>query len=157
MKIKSNTQKIAISGVFMALYIVLMYFTQNFAFGQYQIRIATSLYAFAGVYPFLILPMGIGNMVSNMIMGGLGIFDIIGGLIVGIVTTSGIYMIKRFNLNDWFIALPIIFGPGLIVPIWLSFILNVPYKILAVSLCTGQVIPSIVGVIMVKEFKKRLK
>ena len=157
MKIKSNTQKIAISGVFMALYIVLMYFTQNFAFGQYQIRIATSLYAFAGVYPFLILPMGIGNMVSNMIMGGLGIFDIIGGLIVGIVTTSGIYMIKRFNLNDWFIALPIIFGSGLIVPIWLSFILNVPYKILAVSLCTGQVIPSIVGVIMVKEFKKRLK
>ena len=157
MKIKSNTQKIAISGVFMALYIVLMYFTQNFAFGQYQIRIATSLYAFAGVYPFLILPMGIGNMVSNMIMGGLGIFDIIGGLIVGIVTTSGIYMIKRFNLNDWFIALPIIFGPGLIVPIWLSFILNVHYKILAVSLCTGQVIPSIVGVIMVKEFKKRLK
>lgn len=157
MKIKSNTQKIAISGVFMALYIVLMYFTQNFAFGQYQIRIATSLYAFAGVYPFLILPMGIGNMVSNMIMGGLGIFDIVGGLIVGIITTSGIYMIKRFNLNDWFIALPIIFGPGLIVPIWLSFILNVPYKILAVSLCTGQVIPSIVGVIMVKEFKKRLK
>lgn len=153
----SYTWKITISGVVMALYIILMYITQGFAFGQYQIRIATSLYALSAIYPFLIIPLGISNLLSNALMGGLGILDMAGGLIVGIITTTAVYIIKRLNLNDLFIALPIIFGPGLIVPIWLSTVLNIPYKLLAISLCIGQIIPGIVGVILVKQLRYKLQ
>lgn len=150
------TKRVAISGVTVGLYVVLMYLTQGFAFGQYQIRIATSFYGLSAIHPFLIVPLAVGNMISNILMGGLGIFDILGGFIVGIVTTSSTYLVKRLKLNDWFIAIPIIFGPGLIVPIWLSIILNIPYGILATSLCIGQIIPGIVGVILVKQLRNRI-
>ncbi len=151
--ISNGTKKIAISGLVIALYVLIMFFTQSFAFGQYQIRVATSLYALSAIYPFLIIPMGLSNLLSNTLMGGLGIFDIMGGMLVGMITSSTVYLIKKSRLNDWFIALPIIFGPGLLVPIWLSFLINVPYKILAVSVTIGQIIPGILGVLIVKQLQ----
>lgn len=152
----SSTRKIAFSSIIIALYIVLMYFTSGFAFGQYQIRIATSLYALSAVYPFLIIPLALANMLSNMLLGGLGILDIVGGFIVGLVTTVAVYLVSKFNLNDIFIGVALVLGPGLVVPIWLSRILNVPYIVLAVSLCIGQIFPAIIGVIIVRQVKKRL-
>jgi uncharacterized membrane protein len=153
----SNINKLTISGIVMALYICLMYFTQGFSFGQYQIRIATSLYSLSGIYPFLIVPLALSNLLSNTLMGGLGIFDIGGGFLVGIVTSGAAYLIKRFNLNDWFMCIPIILGPGLIVPMWLSYLLHVPYMVLAVSLCIGQIFPGILGVIFVKQLRNKIK
>lgn len=152
----SSTRKIAFSSIIIALYIVLMYFTSGFAFGQYQIRIATSLYALSAVYPFLIIPLALANMLSNILLGGLGILDIVGGFIVGLVTTVAVYLVSKFNLNDIFIGVALVLGPGLVVPIWLSRILNVPYIVLAVSLCIGQLFPAIIGVIIVRQVKKRL-
>ncbi|CAK7017733.1 QueT transporter family protein [Tissierella sp.] len=152
----STAKKVAISGVSVGLYVILMHLTQGFAFGQYQIRIATSFYALSAIHPFLIVPLAIGNMISNILMGGLGILDALGGFIVGFVTSGAIYLIKKFKLNDWLMAIPIIFGPGLIVPIWLSVILNIPYKVLAASLCIGQIIPGIVGVILFKQLRNRI-
>ncbi|WP_041721233.1 QueT transporter family protein [Alkaliphilus metalliredigens] len=153
----SSTQKLTISGITMALYVVLMFFTQGFAFGQFQIRIATSLYALSAIYPFLIVPLGLSNLLSNMIMGGLGLPDIVGGFMVGIITTSLIYLIKKYRFNDWFMALPIILGPGLIVPIWLTYLINVPYTLLAFSITIGQIIPGVVGVVLVKQLRDKIK
>lgn len=150
------TQKITISGIIMAVYIVVMYFTQSFAFGAYQIRIATSLYALSALFPFLIVPLGLSNMLSNILMGGLGLPDMVGGLAVGLITSLSIYFIKYYRLNDWFIAIPIILCPGLIVPIWLSVLVKVPYAILAVSVTVGQILPGILGVILVKQLRNRI-
>ena len=91
MQNKISVKKITISGLVIAIYIVIMYLTQSFAFGQYQIRIATSLYAMAAVHPFLIVPLGLANFLSNTLMGGLGLPDMIGGLIAGIITASLCY------------------------------------------------------------------
>lgn len=153
-RFNNNTYKISISGMVIALYVVIMYFTQGFSFGQYQIRIATSLYALTAVFPFLVLPMGISNLLSNTLMGGLGPFDMIGGALVGILTSSIVYLIKKYKFNDWFILIPIVFIPGLLVPIWLSFLLKAPYFALSISLCIGQVIPAFVGVILIKRLRK---
>lgn len=152
----SSVRKIAISGVVMALYIVIMFITQSFAFGQFQVRIATSIYSLSAIYPFLIVPLGLSNLLSNVVMGGLGFFDIVGGGAVGIITAFLVYLIKKFNLNEWLIALPIILVPGLVVPIWLSYILGLPYTALAISLCIGQIVPGIVGVLLVKQLKTKL-
>ena len=64
----STTQKLTLSALVMALYVVVMFFTQSFAFGQYQVRIATAIYAMAGLYPFLILPLALANLLSNLVM-----------------------------------------------------------------------------------------
>lgn len=154
--ISTSLQKLTLSGLVIAMYIVVMYMTQSFAFGQYQIRLATSLYALSAIFPFLIVPMGLSNLLSNLLMGGLGLPDIIGGTIVGITTSSLVYLVRRYRWNDWLIALPIILCPGLLVPIWLSYLIHVPYSILAVSITIGQIIPGVVGVLLVKQLNTKL-
>ena len=150
----SYIQKLTISGMVVALYIVILFFTQNFSFGAYQIRIATSLYALSYLFPFLVFPLGLANLISNMLFGGLGPLDMIGGCLVGIVTTSIIVFIRKKGWNLSFISIPIVLIPGLCVPIWLSYLLHMPYAMLAVSLCIGQIVPAICGPIFVKILQK---
>lgn len=152
----SKTQKMTFSAMVIAIYVVIMFFTQSFAFGAYQIRIATAMYALSYLFPFLVIPLGLSNLLSNMVMGGMGIFDIVGGCIVGIITSGLIVQIRRLNLNKWLMILPIILVPGLGVATWLSYILNMPYSALALSLCIGQITPAICGVILVKALEKVL-
>jgi hypothetical protein len=149
MKKNLNSKTIAVSGMVMAMYVIVMYFTQSFAFGMYQIRIATSLYALCYPLPFLVIPLGIANSLSNL-LGGLGLLDIIGGLIVGLVTGGAVYAIRRFRLPSVLVIPVIILGPGLIVPLWLSPILNIPYLALVISLCAGQVLPGVFGYVLIK-------
>lgn len=152
----SIARKVAISGIFMASYIALMFLTQSFSFGQYQIRIATSLYAFASLFPFLILPSGLANALSNTLMGGLGVADIIGGLVVGLLTSSSIVLIRKFNLPRFLIIFPIILIPGLGVPLYLHILLDLPYWVLASSVLIGQIVPAIIGYLLVLALEKRL-
>ena len=156
MKNMSKTQKMTFSAMVVAIYVVIMFFTQSFAFGAYQIRIATAMYALSYLFPFLVVPLGLANFISNMVMGGMGIFDIVGGCIVGMVTSGLIVQIRRLNLNKWLMILPIILVPGLGVATWLSYLLNMPYIALALSLCIGQITPAICGVILVKALEKVL-
>lgn len=152
----SKTKKLTISAIVIALYVVIMTITQSFSFGAIQIRLATSLYALAYIFPFLVLPLGLSNLLSNMLLGGLSIFDILGGGFVGILTALLVYCVRKYKLNITITILPIIFIPGLIVPIWLSMILNVPYSALATSLCLGQVIPAILGSFLIKVLKDKI-
>lgn len=151
----SKVQKLTISAMVMAIYIVVLYLTQSFSFGAYQIRIATSIYALSYFCPFLVLPLGLANFIANALFGGLGIPDMVGGCLVGIAASGCVVLIRRFKLPKWCIIPVIILIPGLGVPIWLSFCLGIPYTALAVSLCIGQVIPAICGWAVVEVLIKR--
>lgn len=150
----SSVKKLTISGIVIALYVVIMIFTQNISFGQYQVRIATSIYALAGIYPFLILPLGLANLLSNTILGGLGPLDMFGGFLVGILTASSCYLLRKISV--YLIGIPIFLIPTLLVPIWLSYLLQLPYSMLVLSIGVGQIIPSVVGVLIVKYLEKPL-
>lgn len=52
MKRYTQTQKLTIAGICIALYIAVMMCTQTFAFGQYQVRIATAMYGLSAIFPF---------------------------------------------------------------------------------------------------------
>ena len=93
----SNVQKLTLSAMVIALYVTVLACTQSFSFGAYQIRIATSLYALSYLFPFLVFPLGLANFIANMLFGGLGIIDMIGGCLVGILTTALITGIHRFK------------------------------------------------------------
>ena len=152
----SRVQKMTFSAMVMAMYIVILYFTQSFSFGAYQIRIATALYALAYLFPFLVLPLGLANFISNMLFGGFGIIDMLGGCIVGMIAAACIVLMRRKNWNQVLIAVPIVLVPGLGVATYLSYFLSMPYPLMAVNLCIGQLIPSVVGVVMVKALEKVL-
>ena len=150
----NSTKKLAFSGIVMAMYIVIMYITQSFAFGQYQVRIATAIYATAYLFPFLVVPLGLSNLLSNMVMGGLGFFDIVGGGLVGILTAGTCAILGKKKASPWFVVLPITLIPALGVSLWLSGILGIPYWTLAVSLLVGQFISGIAGALLIQSLKK---
>ena len=152
----SKAQKLTLSAMIMALYIVVLYFTQSFSFGAYQIRIATALYALAYLFPFLVLPLGFANFIANFLFGGLGLLDWFGGCFVGIIVTAIIVLIRRKGWSRWLMILPIILVPGLGVPSYLSYLLHVPYSVLATSLCIGQSVPAVCGVVLVNVLQRAL-
>lgn len=152
----SKVQKLTVSAMVMALYVVVLYFTQSFSFGAYQIRIATALYALAYLFPFLVLPLGFANFIANFLFGGLGLLDWFGGCFVGIIVTAIIVLIRRKGWSRWLMILPIILVPGLGVPSYLSYLLHVPYSVLATSLCIGQSIPAVCGVVLVNVLQRAL-
>ena len=152
----SKAQKLTLSAMIMALYIVVLYFTQSFSFGAYQIRIATALYALAYLFPFLVLPLGFANFIANFLFGGLGLLDWFGGCFVGIIVTAIIVLIRRKGWSRWLMILPIILVPGLGVSSYLSYLLHVPYSVLATSLCIGQSVPAVCGVVLVNVLQRAL-
>ena len=152
----SKVQKLTVSAMVMALYVVVLYFTQSFSFGAYQIRIATALYALAYLFPFLVLPLGFANFIANFLFGGLGLLDWFGGCFVGIIVTAIIVLIRRKGWSRCLMILPIILVPGLGVPSYLSYLLHVPYSVLATSLCIGQSVPAVCGVVLVNVLQRAL-
>lgn len=153
----THTKKLTISALFIALYLVLMYFNQAFAYGPMQVRLATALYGLTWIYPFLIIPSGIANMLSNILFGGLGLADIIGGGLIGLLTSSGVYLLKKFNFPLWAMILPIIFIPGIGVPLYLHVILNVPLLPLIASLILGQFVAALISFLFIRALKTRLR
>lgn len=151
-----SIRKLTISAMVMAMYIALMGLTQSFSFGAYQIRLATALYALAFLFPFLILPLGLSNMISNFFFGGLGFFDMFGGFLVGICTATVVYLLAKYHRSPIWIILPITFIPGLGVATWLSYLLHIPYAAMATSLCIGQFVPGVVGAVLIMVLQKRI-
>jgi len=151
----NKTTKITISGVTIALYTVFMYFTQSIAFGQYQVRFATGLYSLAYSFPFLCVPLGIANMLSNVLLGGdfvNGVF----GFFAGFLTTSIICLLKKITAKKVIVVLPIAIIPSIIIPIWLTFALQVPYYFLVLSLLVGQTISAYTVGIAIIHISERL-
>lgn len=154
MKQFNNTQRLTISAISIAMYLALMIGTQGFAFGQYQVRIATALYGLSAIFPFTIPAFSIANFVSNTVMGGFGLVDSIGGAIVGLLTTGLIVLAKRQGLGNWVLIPIITFVPGLIVPIWLIYFLPVPYWVLVSSLVVGQFVCGVVSYFLINALEK---
>lgn len=153
---RTQTYKLTFSGVVIALYIVVMYFTQAIAFGQYQVRLATGLYGLSYSFPFLCIPLGLANMLSNCILGG----DIINGCFgfwAGVITTKSICLLKKATKKKSVLVLPIAIIPSLLIPIWLSYTLNVSYYILFFSLLIGQTITAYTGGVIVMKIGELLK
>ena len=149
-------RKLTISALVVALYVVVMTTTRSFAFGQYQVRVATSLYALSGIFPFVVLPLGFANFLSNALMGGLGPLDMIGGILVGLRTSGAVAAFRRSPRAPWIAAAAITLIPGLGVPLWLSYLLHLPYFVLAASLLVGQAVAGVFGGLLLAALKKRL-
>lgn len=149
----SKTQKLTLSAMIIALYVVVVYITQSISFGAYQIRMATSLYALSYLFPFLVLPLGLANCLSN-VLGGLGVFDIVGGFFVGILTAGANAGIRKLHLHRFLVAVPIILIPGLGVAIWLSCLLGISYPLMALNLIVGQLIPGVCGAVLIEILRR---
>lgn len=148
----SSSRRLTISAMVIAAYLAIIFFTAGISFGAYQIRIATALYALAYCFPFLVIPMGIANFFANLLFGGLGIIDMIGGSLVGMIVTFLLVQIKIRTLPIWLAFFPIVLVPALGVGLWLAPLLHIPYTAVVSSIAIGQIIPAGIGVFFIHTF-----
>jgi len=139
------------------MYIAVMFVTQSFSFLAIQFRVATTLYSLGYIFPFLIAPIGFANALSNLLMGGLGVLDVVGGFLAGVIVSALSYLVRRYKLPTLLIVPIIMFGNGLIVPIWLSYLLGIPYLMLVVSVSLGQIPSAIAAYILITILDEYMK
>jgi len=151
----SKTRTITISAVIAALYIALTYIGQGFAFGAYQVRFSTAIYAMTYLFPFAAVPLALANALSNGLIGTLGPADVIGGFAVGLVTAGAGALIRKYKLPMPLVIPPIILAPAFMVPLWLSVILELPYWPLVINIGIGQTVPAILGYVLIKALSRR--
>lgn len=147
--------KITLSSLMIALYVIFMYVTQTISFGQYQVRLATGLYGFVYEFPFLCVPFGIANMLSNILIGG-DIINGIFGFFAGLLTTLCICIFKKITNKKVILVLPIAIIPSLIISIWLSLTLQINYLVIFFSLLIGQTISAYSTGIFILYISERL-
>lgn len=144
-----DMKKITLGGIIMSLYIVLTGVFASLSFGAIQIRIANCLYGLTLPFPFLVIPLTLSVVLSNLIFGGLGIIDIVFGSLTTFIVT---YMISKCKKTILIIPI-IIFGVGAGIALYLSKLIQVPFSVLFIQIALGQVIPSILSYIIVRRIR----
>jgi uncharacterized membrane protein len=147
-------KKMTSSALVMAAYVVLMYVFSGVSFGPVQVRVANSLYALCFIFPHLAVPLSLSVVLSNLIFGGLGIIDIVCGAMTTLITGYLIGLLGRSGYKVWTAAIPAIMIPGLLVPVWLSYLLHIPYIMAMPTVLIGQVPPAVIGIAFVRAIEK---
>lgn len=143
--------RLARAAVIAATYIVLIYIFQPFSFGIFQLRIAEALTVLPILYSEAVVGLYVGVLLAN-ILGGLGLWDIIGG---SLITLLAAYVTYRFR-NSWIAyASPIIFN-ALLVSSYLHFIFAQPYWLVVLSIGVSQAIVILgIGLPLVRFLRKK--
>ena len=152
----NSIRKLTVSGLFVALYLVLMYFNQSFAFGALQVRVATALYALNWHYSFLVIPSMLANLLSYLLFGGLGIVDIVGGGIIGLSTALVIRLLRQRQAPMRSVVFAVALIPGVGVPLYLHTLIHVPLLPLILSVVSGQLIAGLIGYFLLAAVSRHL-
>lgn len=144
---------IAKAAIIAALYAVLTLAFAPISYGPIQIRVSEMLTVLPIFFPEAIPGLFVGCLLAN-IMGGLGLWDIIGGSLVTLLAAVGTYLLRR----SWLAYLCPIVANAFLVSAYLAPIYNVPYWITVLYIGFGEAVAvGIFGVTLAYILKKQLE
>ena len=119
-----------------ALYVVLVFALQPYAFGVGQIRVAEALTILPMFTTAAIPGLGIGCLIANLI-GGAHIIDVIFGSLTTLVAA---YLSYRLRKKRWLVPIPPVVLNAFIIPIFLRYLYGLPdaYYIMVLLVGAGQ-------------------
>lgn len=92
----TDSRKIAVIAIFASLYTITVGIFAFMSFNPFQARLADALLPLSIIFGIpSALGFGLGALVSNLLFGGLGIIDIIGGTVANLIACSLAYYIAR--------------------------------------------------------------
>lgn len=103
-----------------ALYVALTFATSFMSFGPVQFRVSEALTLLPLLLPEAIPGVAIGCLLSNVLMGGLGIFD----MVFGPLATLAAALITWKMPNKWLGALPPVVINAIVVGWYLTLLLG---------------------------------
>ncbi|MFO7262619.1 MAG: hypothetical protein A6D91_02995 [Bacillaceae bacterium G1] len=146
-------RSIAKAAIIAALYVVLTLAFAPFSYGPIQVRVSEMLTVLPIFFIEAIPGLFIGCLLAN-VLGGLGLWDIIGGSLVTLLAAIGTYWLRR----TWFAyACPIV-ANAFLVSAYLAPMFGVPYWITALYIGLGEAIAVCAfGIPLVIILRKRLE
>lgn len=133
-------RNIAKNAIVAALYAGIALWLPSTAFAN--LRLTTALYVLAAWNPVLIPGLAIGNALAGLPNG---FIDVLMGGVVGVVTAW-----SAWRLGERWAWLAVLAVPTLMVPLWLSWLFQVPYWVTVVALLQGQVPSAVLGWMLLK-------
>lgn len=139
---KMKTSFLTRAGIIAAIYVVLVLIEAPFGpitYGPVQIRISEGLTLLPLVEAAAVPGVFVGCLLANLILSfisPLGLVDIIGG---SLVTLLAAYLTRKLN-NKYLGILPPVLLNGLIVSIWVSKYMNIPYLATVATISLGELI-----------------
>ncbi len=139
---KMKTNFLTRASIIAAIYVVLVLIEAPFGpitYGPIQVRLAEGLTLLPLVEAAAIPGVFIGCLLSNLMLSfisPLGLVDIIGG---SLVTLLAAYLTSKMK-NKYLGILPPVILNGLIVSIWVSKYMNIPYLATVVTISLGELI-----------------
>ena len=130
------SKKLTVSGIMMAVYVVMTVIFGVFSYGPIQVRFAAGLYTLAAPMPFLIVPLSLATSIANL-FGGYGLPDAIGGFVATAAACYGCYLFRNRGLLVP-LAIPLFSAP--ILAAYLHILFNLPILVTFASIFTGQLI-----------------
>lgn len=147
-----QTKVVVRAGLIAALYIALTGALAPISFGPLQFRVAETLTVLPILFPEAVPALFVGVLISNIIFGGLGMPDIIGG---SLTTLIAAYVTYRYRRNFVAYLSPVVFN-AVCVSAYLSAILNVPYLPTVLSIGASEaLIVLLLGYPVVQLLKKK--
>jgi uncharacterized membrane protein len=144
------TAKIARGALIAALYAVVTIILQPISFRYLQVRVAEALTLLPVLFPEAVPGLFIGCLISN-IYGGLGPIDIL----LGSLTTLAAAWLTYTWRGSWIAYLPPVVLNGVIVGVYLSYLLHVNILLAVGSVALGEAIAVLVlGVPLLKRLQK---
>ena len=126
--------------IIVAIYVILCLVFEPFSFGVIQFRISEILCLLAIEFPYAIIANTIGCLIANLLLGGLGIVDVIVGSLATFIACLFAYLLRNKKIKGLpiFSCLSIVLINGLIVGIELGFLTNnvnmIPITILQITI-----------------------
>lgn len=144
-RILSKSQRLALIGVFVAVYVALVEVLPFISYGQINVRIADILYGLAPFFPEeIILAAPLATFVSDL-YSPFGFYDYIGStFVIAIAMFACVQIQRRVSILGGFLAFDAILSS------WLSWLVwsvgtggLAPFWVIAVSVFVGNVIAEI--------------
>lgn len=141
---------IVMAATIAAIYFVLSMALAPISYGLVQFRISEAMTILPLFTPAAIPGLFIGCMFAN-ILGGFGLIDIVFG---SLTTLAAAYLTSKMR-NKYLAVLPPILLNALIIPIWVSSAMNVPYIIGVGTIGFGQFVSAgILGIVLASIFER---
>ena len=156
---KNRVKELTFGALIASIYIVLTILSNLFGLASFaiQFRLSECLTVFSYMGPYSIIGLGVGCLLSNILIGA-NIFDIVFGTIATIIGAIGTYYISK--KNDKLLFLPPVLSNMFIIPLVLRYAYALPNTYLYFVLTIGLseiVTCGILGMLLYKGTKDKIK
>lgn len=126
------------AAIIAAIYVVLTYFTQSFASGAVQVRVAEALCVLPYFTPAAVPGVFIGCLLAN-IFTGCALWDVLFG---SLATLIGAIVARMLRKHKWLVPLPSVLANMAIIPLVLMWVYDAEeaYPFLLLTIGIGEVI-----------------